>query len=412
MHFHTSAPSDIRPRLTTEPQIDGSLASSVTFTLELVSELSVLGAMWRELENRADVSFFQSWNWIGSWLEEAGIRPWVLVGRASERIVAIGVLQPSRQHRHLVVKTNALLLHELGSRDKDILTIAYNGFLIDRDYGWQLVQRAMAFVFGVNCSATVRRNGGFDFDELHLRGVPALYGRYARTSGIRQVVISKYPSWRVDLEKLRVSKRGYLETLSTNTRYQIRRTTRLYEALGQITAKRADNLEEALAFYKAMKEISTAYWLRRGKIGSFAYPFFDHFHQRLIRNCIVAGTVELIRMTSGDRIIGYLYNLIYRGWVYAYQCAFVFEGDSKYKPGLLAHSLCIQQHLRLGDAVYDFLPGYSRYKTNLGTRGLEMLDIVLQRPTVTLTAEHYLRQVKRAVSNRLAKQSIVDSETL
>ena len=90
MHFHTSAPSDIRPRLTTEPQIDGSLASSVTFTLELVSELSVLGAMWRELENRADVSFFQSWNWIGSWLEEAGIKPWVLVGRASERIVAIG----------------------------------------------------------------------------------------------------------------------------------------------------------------------------------------------------------------------------------------------------------------------------------------------------------------------------------
>ena len=91
-------------------------------------------------------------------------------------------------------------------------------------------------------------------------------------------------------------------------------------------------------------------------------------------------------MTSGDRIIGYLYNLIYRGWVYAYQCAFVFEGDLKYKPGLLAHSLCIQQHLRLGDAVYDFLPGYSRYKTNLGTRRSETLDIVLQRPTVTLTA--------------------------
>jgi CelD/BcsL family acetyltransferase involved in cellulose biosynthesis len=244
---------------------------------------------------------------------------------------------------------------------------------------------------------------GFLFDELHLRGVPELYARYARTPGIRQVVMSKHRSWKVDLNKLRASNKSYLESLSANTRYQIRRAARLYGARGQITAKRADNFEEALTFYEAMKEISTAYWSRRGKTGSFAYPFFDHFHRRLISNCMAAGTVEIIRLTSGDQVIGYLYNFIYKSWVYAYQCAFVFESDSKYKPGLLAHSLCIEQHLRLGDAVYDFLPGYSRYKSNLGTQGVEMLDIVLQRPTATLTVEHYLRQVKHAIGNRLMK---------
>jgi hypothetical protein len=110
-------------------------------------------------------------------------------------------------------------------------------------------------------------------------------------------------------------------------------------------------------------------------------------------------------------LIGYLYNFIYRGWIYAYQCAFIFENDPKYKPGLLAHSLCIAQYLRKKAVVYDFLPGYGRYKTNLGTRGLEMLDIVLQRPTATLTVEHYLLRVKHALGDRLTKRSLVDPET-
>ena len=386
MHLRTLSQSDFESCSMEDTGACEDAASAVVFTLERVPALAEIGAMWRELETRADASFFQSWDWIGCWLEEAQIQPWALVGRLSKRIVALGLLQPSRRHRHLVVTADALLLHHLGERDKDALTIVYNGLLTDRGCGWQIVRRAIEFLFSRGPAMIDRE--GFVFDELHLQGVPELYARHARISGIRQVLMSKQRSWNVDLNKLRASGKSYLESLSANTRYQIRRAAKLYGARGRVVAKHADNLQEALTFYEAMKKESTAYWSRRGKTGSFSYPFFDRFHTRLVSECIPKGTVEVVRLTSGDRVIGYLYNFIYRGWVYAYQCAFVFENDPKYKPGLLAHALCIEQHLKNGSALYDFLPGYSRYKSNLGTPGIEMLDIVLQRPTATLTLEH------------------------
>ena len=33
---------------------------------------------YRELEARADATFFLSWNWIGCWIEETGLRPAIL----------------------------------------------------------------------------------------------------------------------------------------------------------------------------------------------------------------------------------------------------------------------------------------------------------------------------------------------
>jgi CelD/BcsL family acetyltransferase involved in cellulose biosynthesis len=372
--------------------------NQIVFALERMSTLADLGERWRALEGRADASFFQSWDWIGAWVEEAQILPWVLVAKQSNDIVALGLLQPSRQHRHLVVTTDALLLHHLGEKERDILTIAYNGLLIDRDLGLQAIQSCIDFLFNHKGEAPVHREH-YRPDELHLKGVPQQYQQYARAPGIRQVLMSKHPSWKVDLRGIRASGRNYLDHLSSNTRYQIRRAVKLYKAKGELVSRRADNVEEALTFYDAMKEVSTAYWTRRGKTGSFAYPFFDSFHKRLIRACIPRGTVELIRVSTGTDLIGYLYNFVRKGWIYAYQSAFVFEDDPKYKPGLVAHHLCIEQHLREGAAVYDFLPGYSRYKTNLGIPGVDMLDIVLQRPMVGLIVEDTLRQAKRALTN-------------
>jgi CelD/BcsL family acetyltransferase involved in cellulose biosynthesis len=368
----------------------------IVFALAPATGLRELSELWRELEERADASFFQSWDWIGCWIEAARITPLVLVGRQGDTVVALGALQSSRQHRHLVVRADALLLHHVGEKEKDVVTIEYNGFLLDRTVSWDALESCIAFLFRAEATPCI--------DELHLKGVPQHYEHRARTRGIRQVVLSRHLSWNVDLDRIRGSGRSYLDNLAGNTRYQVRRSIRLYGARGQLCATRARDVKEALEFFYAMKDLHQSHWSRRGQTGSFSYSFFENFHRSLISDCVPRGTVEMFRITVGNEPIGYLYNFVYKGWVYAYQSGFLYEEDPKLKPGLVSHYLCIERYLQEGAHIYDFMAGESRHKSVLGLRGADMLDVVLQRPRVTLHAEELIRALKRSVGRHLPQR--------
>ena len=55
--------------------------SEITASLEVLPRLDCLAAMWRDLERRADASYFLSWDWIGTWLAEACMQPLLMIGR-------------------------------------------------------------------------------------------------------------------------------------------------------------------------------------------------------------------------------------------------------------------------------------------------------------------------------------------
>jgi CelD/BcsL family acetyltransferase involved in cellulose biosynthesis len=109
------------------------------------------------------------------------------------------------------------------------------------------------------------------------------------------------------------------------------------------------------------------------------------------------GTIELLRVTAGADVIGYIFNLVYRGHVYAYQTGIRYEDDGRLKPGLVSHSLCIQRHLDEGRAVYDFMAGAARYKASLGEPGPDMVYLLVQRATWPLRLENALHRLKQSV---------------
>ena len=53
-------------------------APRIIFSVEPLANLDSLEVMWRDLQARADCSFFLSWQWIGCWLRETGLRPAVV----------------------------------------------------------------------------------------------------------------------------------------------------------------------------------------------------------------------------------------------------------------------------------------------------------------------------------------------
>jgi protein-tyrosine-phosphatase/predicted ATP-grasp superfamily ATP-dependent carboligase/CelD/BcsL family acetyltransferase involved in cellulose biosynthesis len=365
--------------------------SDLSVSIGLVSEKADVAALWRELEARTDASFFLSWDWIGCWLRESAVSPYLIIARHEDRIVAMALLQPSRRSRHHFLNTNALMLHQVGDPDTDIITIEHNGILIDRDFTSVAMRACVDFLIRNRQAA-----GGMKWDELHLDGLPSPEGLrpLADQAGLMMWYHSYKQSWAVDLNSIRQSGGSYLDSLSANTRYQIRRSIRLYEQRGALSTTPARGVEEAMLYFDHMKQLHQRYWESRGLPGSFAYPFFERFHRALITDCLPKGTVELVLIAAGGEPLGYVYNFVRDGWVCAYHTGFRYEEDPRLKPGLVSHHLCIARHLQQGARLYDFLAGNERYKASLATPGPDIGYLVLQRPLLKLRAEKMARQLK------------------
>ena len=372
--------------------------SDLSVTLEPAKDVAGLEKSWQELETRADGSFFTSWNWIGTWLATARVAPLLLTVRAGEEIVALALFQPVRMRRH-GLGTNALLLHQSGDLGEDIITIEHNGFLADRRVAAAATDAGISFLKSAAIpNAPFRR-----WSELHFAGVTNAFDSRAKATGLMILPWAQRPSWFANLQAVRDGNGSYLESLSSNTRYQIRRAMRLYEKRGPLTAHPAETADEALAYYEGLKDLHQRYWEGRGKPGGFSYPYFERYHRALLTNCLPGGSVELVCVSAGESVIGYVYNFIYRGCVYAYQTGLHYEEDSKLKPGLVSHYLCIERHLASGAHTYDFMAGDHRYKRNLGEAGPDIGHIILQRRTPGILIETALRRLKDAAARALRK---------
>lgn len=354
----------------------------VTFTLEPARERRSLADEWRALELHADASFFQSWSWIGAWLAELpdAYDPVCLTARDGKEIVGLAILTPCHTFRRGFVSSRQLHLHTTGDRNRDRLTIEYNGIL---------THRRVAGTLNTDCLRYLRAQENL-WDEIYLDGVNIAWCALAESAAGNVLVRQKSPCPFVDLAAL--EDRDYLAELSPNTRHQIRRAHRRY---GNVHVDVAHTIESARATWRDMKELHQAYWHGRAQTGAFDNPVFEAFHQRLIAERLASDEIQLLRVTGDLGLIGCLYNFVHRGRVYAYQSGFVYSNDNRLKPGLVSHHAAIELNRTLGHRYYDFLAGEARYKRSLAKEANQLVWIVVQRPRIAFALENFLRRLKR-----------------
>jgi CelD/BcsL family acetyltransferase involved in cellulose biosynthesis len=348
----------------------------------LLDQPLALEAEWRDLESRADGGFFLSWSWIGSWAESFA-KPLVLVrAKGGGRTVALGLLAPARVRRHGLIGSRQLLLHASGDPDLDRIAIEYNGFLVERGAGTGMA----AFLL-----SALRRIS--DWDECVLPGVAGDYVQAAERSGLAAAIDRQTASYGVSFPGL--AGRPHIETLSANTRTQLRRALRLYEADGVLSLHPAGGLEEAFAYFSNLKAMDR--WEEKGVQGAFATPAREAFHRRLIERAWPRGELELLQARAGTRVIGYLYHFLYRGRALSYQIAYQPAPDNRHHPGLVMHHLAIERARKKGFAVYDFLAGEARYKKSLGTEIQTLFWCRAQKAKPAFLIERAARRLKRAL---------------
>jgi len=370
-------------------------AAAVSFSLERL-EPDALRDAWKDLEQRANITFFLSWFWIGTWVELAGPPDFILVGRARGEIVCLGLLRRTVQWRHRFVRSRILCLHETGEADQDALYTEYNGFVSDRRFG-NLGPQAVAFIRG--CRALGR------FDELQIGGAVEADHEAISAAGHKTQLYGRKSTAFVDLRAVRKGGGDYLATLSSNTRYQIRRALKIYESRGPLSLQPARTTEEALRFFDELGRLHEAAWRKRGGGGAWQYPFLVAFQKRVIETAFDAGGIDIVRISCGETPIGYIHCFVHDGWIGSYLSGFAYEDDNKIKPGLVSFYLYIEHKLKTVGEVFDFLAGDHRYKTSLGQPGPTMLWFRVQERRPQLMLEEALRRIKQRVEAHPKKRT-------
>lgn len=350
---------------------------------EDIADPAALKPRWRAVELATrDRSFFLGWTWIGSWLDAlatAGIPlPRLLAIGDEQGDAALALIGEGRAAR-LFGAVPAIRLNEAGHNEGDCPFIEYNG-LLARAGAEKEAGRAF-------CAALAERG---DWRALYLSGVASPDAPLPDLTGIRRRTLrGTAPVRYVDLDAVRAKDGDYLALLSVNTRSQIRRAMR--EDGNVRTIDRAQDTETADDWLTEMCRLNA------GKYRNSAWdsPFFRDFARRLVRAGLVDGSVDLLRISAGADMSGYLLNFVRGGQAMNYQSAFAPPRSTHSRPGLITHAAAVTHYAALDLARYSFLAGRDRYKQSLSTDAELLHWWTLERFDWRLEAEALARRLLR-----------------
>ncbi|EED33941.1 conserved hypothetical protein [gamma proteobacterium NOR5-3] len=339
---------------------------------------SELETDWRALQTRVNPHVFLDWLWISTWLESYAPDARVLRIKQAGELKAVGVFGLTSESRHGLLQSTVALLHQTGVHHKDQIWIEYNGLLATEGHEDSALAAAIK-VLQQHC------------EEIRLSMLPKQLA-----IGLNEHLTHTHSEYEVQgfktcLATLKNTQTSVIESLSANTRHQLRRSLRRYEqAYGPHQLTAATSADEALVFFEDAGPWHKSRWPDSG----FSNPAFLKFHKILIKRGFDHGTVQLFRLSFGERLVGVFYFLISGRQVYFYLQGVRREADGKLKPGLTGHWLLMQHFLEQDMDVYDFMGGESQYKQQLSNVQNSFVTMRVHNGALKFRVEDRLRQLK------------------
>jgi CelD/BcsL family acetyltransferase involved in cellulose biosynthesis len=348
-------------------------------TLEPLPPIEALAPRWRALEERADVSFFLGWTWIGSWLRATGARPDLLAVQDKDgREIGLALLGHGTEARKLGAQ-RVLRLNEAADPEADRVFIEYNAPLAEREREGEVIAALANHLAGRRDWRVLRLSGVAD-DCTLVGAVPVR----------RRILVDVSPAYGVALGAVRAAVGDYLSLLSANTRSQIRRALK-DRGDGAIKVDRAADAAVLADWLGEMQRLNVG----RHADNAWEAPMFRAFAEEIGRAGLESDTVDLLRVTIGDQVTGYLLNFVHGDRAMNYQSAFAPQASAKDKPGLITHMAAVAHYAGRGLALYSLLAGKDRYKQSLATGAEELQWWQLERFSPGLEAEYWLRRLLR-----------------
>lgn len=340
--------------------------------------------IWADLEETASAPFFLSWAWISTWINTYSPELITVTAKYNDQVVAMGLFTASTEVRHKIIYSRQLRLHQIGNELMDQIWIEYNDFTCQDEH------RSEA----VNSCLIALQNKAFVWDEIILS--MSLESRAKQIASVfKNVSIdSTQPCYSTDLTQVRTSGNSYLQSLSKNTRYQINKSTRLYqEEYGPLVIQQANSADLAKEYFREAGQYHVKRWANSG----YNNAYFTKFHENLIEYAFENKGIHLHKVTAGERTVGILYCHVKGKKVYFYLQGLQSESNAKLKPGLVAHSLITQYYMDNGYESYDYMGGSSQYKMQLSKHLANITTVTIRRQRLKFYLEDFARQIKTKI---------------
>lgn len=354
-----------------------------SFLVEPLAAPERLAPRWREFDRTGTHSFFLTWTWIGTLLGLVSSPPLLLKAVRGSDVVGLALLGLRPAKLRGVLPVRQAWLNATGDPHFDCIMPEHTGFAAAGRDGTAMLPGLIEWF----------ADGGIGADELIISGAEpgAMEGAGKRLIAVER----RHAAYRMPLSALGAG--GLEAVLSRNARQQLRRSRRDYAS--PLTLEVAKDTAEALDMFAQLKELHVRSWTRRGRRHAFALPFFETFHKALIAAGMKDGSVELLRIAAGGRVLGCLYNFRRGGVVSSYQSGFDDETPGL-RPGYVCHAMAMEHYAAAGMTTYDFLAGANRLKRSFGTEEYELCWRHYRRPTLGFRAENIARKAVALVRRK------------
>lgn len=342
---------------------------------------------WKKLEKEADISFFQSWPWMDAWItvSKTHIRP--LIFKVKGKIVGISFVGQGKTKDLRIFKFKTIFPWGTGYEGIDVCAPEYNTPITISGYE-KIVRKTMV-------EFLIKDKRFEKFSRIDFHRVPENEYKDYIIDGISCDIYKYEESAEVDLKSLRDKNDSLNSIISKGAMTQIKKSIKLYEEkFGKIRYEVADNTTKAHNWFVELGKLNQKRFNKKGQKGVWDYPKLLQMQRALLDRYFSKGCTEVVRVCAGNKVVGYLYNFIFRDRIYFYMGGFVFEDDNKFKPGLMTHYYAILHHLENGRECYDFMAGNQSYKRRLGGDAPKMLSFTLTKKSIKYSISKRIESIR------------------
>lgn len=357
--------------------------TQASISVELVRRDTVLDldARWQRLATQAKPNGFLSWAWLDALESSYRLADYVICARKNDAIVGMGVFYVKRRW----YAQDIWYLNRSGIDQYDQAWIEFNDFLLDLSCEEEVRNALLSFL----------KQRVLNTSRLHLGASRPHLWQLLRADEQLVSELKWYTNgYRADLSRF-LSVEDYLNSLSSNTRAQIRRSVKYYRGLGALNVSWADSAEQTAEWFEHIAQLHKLRWGDKQGQSGFSNSRFVEFHQVLLAHKSSPGRVYKIQF--GHVLLAYLYFLEVDGHLQFYLSAVDYSHGrgNKYKPGLVAHYVMIEQSIMRNANVYDFLGGDARYKHSLSH---DCYDLSIEQFYVKSKLSHCLSWFKGLIA--------------
>ena len=323
-------------------------------------------------------SFFSQSNWIKAWLQSVDKLPDVYMFYLDGK--AIGLASIGTRIFNPLLPLREGFLNQTGMLEDDQVWVEYNEIYCIEEYKEQCVNALLRAFFksktNLRLTLSMLSDSGLWHTPMRKRSL-----KYSS---------KKVLGYKANLESWCENKKEF-NFISCNTRRQLSRSLKtLNNHSGNIKFTFATR-ESATDYFDELGKLHVKKWGKTNEGSGFENPKFISHHLKFIENNW--SHVDLIKVSAGNHLLGFIYNIIQRDTVYFYCSGINHDVPHKHiKPGYTIHHQLMMHYKNNGYVWYDFLGGEDQYKKSLSSTSYPFELLTVYRSELTFKLSKIIKK--------------------